>query len=62
MAAMRSGAHDSDAYLEDWRQGDAVVCEDDLEQAAEAAFEKLLQDYDDERLKQLVNSQGREAT
>ena len=62
MAAMRSGAHDTDSYLEDWRQGDPVPCDDNLEEAAESAMQSLLQDYDDDRLKKLVIAHGREAS
>lgn len=59
-AAMRSGAHESDAYLADWRQGDAEPCDDDLEAVAEAALASLLESYDDDRLARLVAGQGRE--
>ncbi|MGI9409359.1 MAG: virulence factor [Hyphomicrobiaceae bacterium] len=59
-AAMRSGAHDSDAYLADWRQGDAEPCDDDLEAVAEAALARLLESYDDDRLVRLVAGHGRE--
>ena len=59
-AAMRSGAHDSDAYLADWRQGEAEPCDDDLETVAETALAKLLADYDDARLAGLVAGHGRE--
>ena len=59
-AAMRSGAHESDAYLADWRQGDAEPCDDDLEAVAEAALASLLESYDDGRLAKLVAGQGRE--
>ena len=59
-AAMRSGAHDSDAYLADWRQGEAEPCDDDLEAVAEAALAMLLETYDDDRLAGLVARHGRE--
>jgi len=60
MAAMRSGAHDSDAYLEDWRQGEPEDCDEDLESVADTELERLLQEYDDDKLIQLVKSHGRE--
>ncbi len=62
MAAMRSGAHGTDAYLQDWRQGAAVACDDDLEKAAQTEFERLQREYDDDRLKDLVNAHGRDGT
>ncbi len=61
-AAMRSGAHDSDAYLADWRQSEAKPCDEDLEAVADAELVRVLAEYDDERLKRLVAQEGREAT
>ena len=59
-AAMRSGAHDSDAYLADWRQGEPVACDADLEAVADATLTQLLNEYDDARLAKLVAGLGRE--
>lgn len=59
-AAMRSGAHGTDDYLADWRQGDPEPCGPDLESVADAALARLLDDYNDERLGQLVAANGRE--
>lgn len=59
MAAMRSGASETDAYLADWRRADPVPCGDDLEAEAEAAAAKLDADYDLERIKALVANGGR---
>ena len=61
-AAMRSGAHGTDDYLADWRQGEAEPCDDDLEAVAEAALAKVLESYDDGRLARLVAGHGREDT
>ena len=58
-AAMRAHASDADAYLAEWRRAEPVACGDDLEAEAAAAAEKLEQEYDDERLKQLVANGGR---
>ena len=59
-AAMRSGAHDTDAYLADWRQGEPVECGGDLEAVADDVLAQLLNDYDEARLARLVASHGRE--
>ena len=59
MAAMRSGAADTDDYLAEWRRADPVDCGDDLEAEAAAAAAKLEAEYDKDRLKQLINNGGR---
>jgi hypothetical protein len=59
MAAMRSGAADTDDYLAEWRRAEPVECGDDLEAEAEAAAQRLEADYDKDRLKQLINNGGR---
>jgi hypothetical protein len=60
-AAMRSGAHGTDAYLEAWRKSDPEPCGDDLEAVAEAAQARLEAEYDDARLGRLVAAGGTEA-
>ncbi len=59
-AAMRSGARDSDAYLAEWRRGDATPCGDDLDAEADAVAARIEGDYDDDRLAGLIASGGRE--
>jgi hypothetical protein len=59
MAAMRSGASETDAYLADWRRADPVPCGDDIEAEADAAAARLEAEYDPERLKALVAHGGR---
>ena len=59
MAAMRSGASETDAYLADWRRADPVACGDDLEAEAQAAASRRDAEYDRERLKLLIDNQGR---
>lgn len=59
-AAMRANAHDSDAYLADWRRGDPLPCDDDIEAEAEAATQRVAADYDAARLERLVRAGGRE--
>ncbi len=58
-AAMRSGAHGSDAYLAEWRRGEPARCGDDLE--TEAAAARIEAAYGDDRLAALVRAVGREA-
>jgi len=57
-AAMKSGAHGTDAYLEGWRKGAAEPCGGDLEAAADDAAARLEHDYDGERLKNLIAAGG----
>ena len=59
-AAMRSGARDTDAYLAEWRRGDAAPCGDNLEAEADSAAARLEADYGDDRLAALIDSGGRE--
>lgn len=61
MAAMRTGAADTDEYLAEWRRGDPHDVGDDLEAEAEAAMKTIETDYDKERLIALVKNGGREA-
>ncbi len=57
-AAMKGGASDTDAYLEDWRKSDPVACSDDLQREAEAEAERLEAAYDKERLRALIATGG----
>ncbi len=58
MAAMRSGADESDDYLDQWRKSDPVECEDDLQAAVDRTVEQLETDYDRQRIKALIDSGG----
>ncbi len=58
-AAMKSGASDTDAYLEDWRKSEPAECGDDLQAAAEAEAGKLETAYDRDRLRALIVAGGR---
>ena len=59
--AMRVGARDSDTYLAEWRRGAPEACGDDLEAEADAAFASLDREFDRERLRRLVENEGRSA-
>ncbi len=60
-AAMRSGAHGSDAYLAEWRRSEPAPCGDDLKAEATAAAAAIEAAYGDDRLAALVRANGREA-
>lgn len=62
MAAMRSGAASTDDYLEDWRKGEPVAVEGNLEDAASALVEELETGWPEENLKALVSAGGRSDT
>ena len=59
-AAMHAGAKSDDAYLAEWRRGEATPCGDDLESEATAAAERLEKEYDTHRLAVLAKHDGRE--
>ncbi|HEV7252361.1 MAG TPA: virulence factor [Mesorhizobium sp.] len=58
MAAMRSGAGGTDAYLAEWRKADPVPVGDDLDAEAERAMAELDGRYDRERLVALAKAGG----
>ena len=61
MCAMRSGAHETDAYLAEWRRGAPELCGDDLEAEADAALARLETEYGRDRLRELVGNSGRQS-
>ncbi len=58
MCAMRVGAAGTDDYLAEWRRGAPEPCGDDLEAEAERALTELEEQYDKDRLRQLVSQDG----
>ena len=58
-AAMRANLRDTDSYLAEWRRADPLDCGDDLEAEAAAAALRLETDYDEARLKRLVDNGGK---
>ncbi len=60
ICAMRTGARDSDTYLEEWRKADPVAVGDDLQAEADKALAALDSAYDRQRLVALVQAGGRE--
>ncbi|MCW2309918.1 virulence factor [Rhodobium gokarnense] len=59
--AMRTGAAGTDAYLADWRRGEAEDVAGDLEAVAGEAAAAIEADYDMERLKTLIAAGGRDS-
>jgi hypothetical protein len=59
MAAMRSGAAETDAYLAEWRKADPVPVGDDLEAEADKATAAIEADYDRDRLVTLAKAGGK---
>ncbi len=59
MAAMRTGAAETDDYLAEWRKGEPQTVSDDLEAEANKAAAAIETEYDKERLVALVKSGGR---
>ncbi len=55
---MRGGARSTDDYLAEWRKADPVEVSDDLEAEARTVADKLEAEYDDARLKALVENGG----
>lgn len=60
MAAMRSGAAETDAYLAEWRKADPMPVSDELEAEADKAVAAIESQYDRERLVALAKSGGKE--
>jgi hypothetical protein len=56
--AMKIGAKDADAYLAEWRKADPYAVEGDPMEVAQAAADRLEADFDSERLKALIQSDG----
>ncbi len=59
-AAMRAKLRDSDSYLAEWRRAAPQDCGDNLEEEADAAAARLESEYDDERLRALIDAGGHE--
>ena len=58
-AAMKAGARDSAAYLEDWRRAGPTPVEGEARALAEAEAARLDAEYDRDRLKRLIDNHGR---
>ncbi|MEL7099141.1 MAG: virulence factor [Pseudomonadota bacterium] len=58
-AAMKVGARDADAYLAEWRKAAPYTVDGDPSEVAEAEAVRLETEYDQDRLKQLIDNEGR---
>lgn len=59
MCAMRSGAHETDDYLAQWRRGQPEPVSDDLDAEADRAAAHIEETYTKQRLKDLVQAGGK---
>ncbi|MEL6920689.1 MAG: virulence factor, partial [Pseudomonadota bacterium] len=57
-AAMRLGAKDADAYLAEWRKAAPYEVEGDPAEVAEAEALRLEAEYDQARIKTLIDNDG----
>jgi len=57
--AMKVGAKDADAYLADWRKAAPYSVEGDAQDVASAEAARLDADYDKDRIKALIDNDGR---
>ncbi len=60
MAAMRVGARDTDSYLAEWRKAAPVEMDGAPEEIVEAEAARLEAEYDADRLKALIQNEGRD--
>ena len=58
-AAMRSGAKDDDSYIAEWRKAPAGPAEGEPIAAARSTAARLEAEYDDARLRALIDNHGR---
>jgi hypothetical protein len=56
--AMKVGASDADAYMAEWRRGEPVAVEGDLEEIAAAEAARIETQYDNDLIKVLIANNG----
>lgn len=57
-AAMKIGAKDADAYLAEWRKADPYPVDGEAADVVEAEAARLNAEYDQDRLKALIENEG----
>lgn len=57
-AAMKVGAQDTDAYLAEWRKADPYEVEGNADEIVEAEAARLDNEYDQARIKVLIDNDG----
>lgn len=60
MAAMRVGARDTDSYLAEWRKAAPVEMDGTPEEIVASEAARLEAEYDADRLKALIQNEGRD--
>jgi len=58
LAAMRSKAHETDIYLEEWRRSPPTECGDDLEAEADRVADELEKQFNNEDLDMIATNGG----
>ena len=58
-AAMRAGKGSSDAYLSEWRRGEATPYGDDIHNEAAAEASRVEAQYSDDDLERLIRAKGK---
>lgn len=61
MAAMRSGAAETDDYIAEWRRGAGQEVDGDPDAVVAATVERLEAEFDKEKLKTLIEKNGKAA-
>ena len=56
--AMKIGARDGDAYMAEWRKAAPVEVAGDADQVAKSTAARLVVDYDTDRIKALIDTDG----
>ena len=56
--AMKIGARDGDAYMAEWRKAAPVEVAGDAEEVAKSTAARLVVDYDTDRIKALIDTDG----
>lgn len=59
MAAMRSGAAETDDYIAEWRRGGGKEVDGDPDAVVAATVDELEKEYDKEKLKALIDNNGK---
>jgi hypothetical protein len=57
--AMKIGAKDADAYMAEWRKAASYEVDGDPDEIAAAEAARIETEFDAERLKALINNEGR---
>ena len=58
-AAMKSGSHSSDDYLQDWRKSDPIEISNEIEKEIKNFKENIEKSYNSDRLRKLIQNGGR---